>query len=397
MLCSSKGAVSAAQPGRGIRFNDTKTTQDYQIILPQLPTGLTVTTTVFLHADVKARPYRVEHFRDSLDRLQLMPEVVALGAYQMNHVWAITFKDESAKKKILSTAAFTVKDHRCVVIDPSNQDVRMKLYWLLHTTPDEDVRSALAPYGTVSEISREKWRVQGCADKGSHTRLVSLRLKAGYTVEDLPHQLRVGEDHALVHVPGRPPLCLRCRGTGHIRRECRVPRCGLCRRYGHDETQCVRSYANVTGSGRNDAVDEHVMDQADAEATVSGGGDSAKPDSEPQTELSEKNVGRKDDDAAAPAYDAKEIADADTDTNKTSTTASTAPNREESHQESTDMDCDQKTVVKRPREQTEEDGTPDGGCAEEPLPKTPVFRRLPMKFKPKVPLDKRTAPPADPP
>ncbi|KAH7939973.1 hypothetical protein HPB52_019824 [Rhipicephalus sanguineus] len=197
--------------------------------------------------------------------------------------------------------------------------------------------------------------------------------------------------------PLEPPLCLRCRGTGQIRRECRVPRCGLCRRYGHDETQCVRSYASVTGSGRNDAVDEHLMDQADAEATVSGGGDSAKPDSEPQTEPSEKNVGRKDDDAAAPAYDTKEIADADTDTNKTSTTASTATNREESHQESTDMECDQKTVVKRPREKTEEGCTPDGGCAEEALPKTPVFRRTPMKFKPKVPLDKRTAPPADPP
>ncbi|KAH6929399.1 hypothetical protein HPB50_026915 [Hyalomma asiaticum] len=82
----------------------------------------------------------------------------------------------------------------------------MKLYWLLHTTPDDDVRTALLPFGTLSEISRQKWRVQGCADKGSHTRLLSRRLKEGYTAEDLPHQLRVGEDHPLVHAPGPAPL-----------------------------------------------------------------------------------------------------------------------------------------------------------------------------------------------
>ncbi|XP_072142119.1 uncharacterized protein [Dermacentor andersoni] len=269
MFCS-EGAVTAAQQGRGLRLNDTPK-EDYQVILPQLPTGSTVTTTVFLHGDVKARPYRVEHFREAPDYLQLMPEVEALCAYQMNHVWAITFKDEKGKQKILSAPAFSVKDHRCMVIDPRNQDVRMKLYWLLHTTPDDEVRGALAPFGKVSEISREKWRVAGCNDKGSHTRLVSLRLKVGVSVEDLPHQLRVGEDHALVHVPGRPPLCLRCHGTGHIRRECRVPRCKLCHRYGHDESQCARSYASVTGTGRSDTVDEHLMDQVDAEETVSGG------------------------------------------------------------------------------------------------------------------------------
>ncbi|XP_037568313.1 uncharacterized protein LOC119449205 [Dermacentor silvarum] len=347
-----QGAVSAAQQGRGIRLTETSS-QDYQLVLPQLPSGTTVCNTVFLHGDLKARPYRVEHFRDALDRYKLMTEVVALGAYQMNHVWAITFKDDVGKRKLLSAKAFSVKEHRCVAIDPCNQDIRMKLYWLLHTTPDEDVRAALAPFGTVTEISRERWRVPGCGDKGSHTRLVSLRLKAGMTMEDIPHQLRVSEDHALVIVPGRPPLCLRCRGTGHIRRECRVPRCGLCRRFGHDETQCVRSYANVTGPGRSDAIDEHLMDQADAEETAGGGGDPQGKQEKPVVSASDK---------CQPTKGSSEGS-------------------------------------KRPLEVTDVDGTleqDDGGSNEGPPSKASVFRRSTLKPRPNVPTDRRQTPAVHP-
>ncbi|XP_037514853.1 uncharacterized protein LOC119403528 [Rhipicephalus sanguineus] len=402
MLCSSKGAVSAAQPSRGIRLMETST-QDYQLVLPQLPSGTTVCNTVFLHGDLKARPYRVEHFRDALDRLKLMPEVTALGAYQMNHVWAITFKDEEGKKKLLSAKTLSVKDHRCVAIDPCHQDIRMKMYWLLHTTPDEEVRTALAPYGTVTEICREKWRVPGCGDKGSHTRLVSLRLKAGMTIEDIPHQLRVGEDHALVFVPGRAPLCLRCHGTGHIRRECRVPRCGLCRRYGHDETQCVRSYANVTGSGRGEALEEHMMDQADAEATSGGSSDS--PALQVRSDLKASGEcqpsGRKDESQDNKGQDVPG-AEASMVRPKAVATKGEAP-RSSSGVDATEEPVEGMDLTgassKRPRDPSEGgDGREgDDGSCEGPPPKATLLRRATLKPKPNIPPDKRNSPLAAPP
>ncbi|KAM7297209.1 uncharacterized protein ISCGN_022362 [Ixodes scapularis] len=229
----------AALAGRGKRAEDN--TQDYNVILPPLPTGSVVLNTVFLHADVKGRPYRVEDFRDALIRLALLPEVLALGAYQMNHVWAVTFKNDEGKKKMLATPELTVKGRRCIVIDPSHQDVRVKLHWLLFSVADGDVREALAPYGKVIEVAREKWRVDGCQSVGTMTRTAVLRLKAGITCDDIPHQLRVGGELALVVVPGRAPLCLRCQQTGHIRKECRVPRCNVCRRFGHEGAHCVRT------------------------------------------------------------------------------------------------------------------------------------------------------------
>ncbi|XP_042142969.1 uncharacterized protein LOC120839251 [Ixodes scapularis] len=267
---SSVGAGSAAA-GRGNR-NMASAEQDYQVILPTLPTGTTILNTAFLHADVTMRPYRLEHFRDALVGLALLPEVLALGAYQYNHVWAVTFKSVEGKKKLLAAGDFTVKEGRCVVVDPSNQDTRLKLHWLLHHVPDDEVRVALAPYGKVTEVARDVWRAQGCAGMLSTTRSVSIRLKAGLTVDSLPHQLRVAGDLALVVVPGRAPLCLRCRGKGHIRRECRVPRCALCRRFGHEDSQCIRTYASVTGPVGNEDTSELLMDVVESQEAAGGEG-----------------------------------------------------------------------------------------------------------------------------
>lgn len=121
--------------------------------------------------------------------LALLPEVIALGAYQMNHLWAVTFKDAEGPKKLLALKEVTVKNRRCIVIDPQNQEVRLKLHWVLHNVPDDEVRNALEPYGKVMEVTKDRWRVQGCTAQASTTRLVALRLKAGITMDDLPHQV----------------------------------------------------------------------------------------------------------------------------------------------------------------------------------------------------------------
>ncbi|XP_077486795.1 uncharacterized protein LOC144098134 [Amblyomma americanum] len=183
----------------------------------------------------------------------------------MSHVWAVTLKDSEAVTKMLSVGEMLVKESRCLVIDPTNQDVQLKLHWLLHNVPDEDVRAAFAPYGKVAQIARERWRVRGVLEKGSTTRLVALKLKAGVKLDDLPHQLNVSSELALVVVPGRSPLCLRCRNTGQIRKECRVPRCGACQRFGHEDGQCARTYASIAGPGTSEDTAELLMDEADAE------------------------------------------------------------------------------------------------------------------------------------
>lgn len=104
-----------------------------------------------------------------------------------------------------------------------------------------------------------------------------LKLKSGVKLEDLPHQIRVAGELALVVVPGRPMQCLRCQGSGHVRRECKVPRCSQCRRFGHSEDQCIRTYASATGPAEGDDAAQLVMDVAEAEDAAKGAGDQATP------------------------------------------------------------------------------------------------------------------------
>ncbi|KAM7312513.1 hypothetical protein ISCGN_009418 [Ixodes scapularis] len=258
----------AAQSRRGDRSDSASS--EYQIILPPLPTGPTVLNTVFLHTDVRGRPYRVEDFCDTLSLLALLPEVVTLKAYQMNHVWAVTFKSPEGERKILAAGDIVVKGRRRVIVEPANRDVRVKTHWLLHYVPEDEVRVALAPYGQVIDVGTEKWRVQGVMGCGSMTRTAVIRLKPGIGLKDLPHQLRIAGGPALVVAPGRPPLCLRCQRTGLTRRDCLVPKCASCHRFGHVAESCIRTYAAATCSGGEDANAEHVMDEADIQEALEG-------------------------------------------------------------------------------------------------------------------------------
>ncbi|XP_077551260.1 uncharacterized protein LOC144164897 [Haemaphysalis longicornis] len=377
-IMSSSGAAIAAQPSRGNRPTGSDN-EEYQIILPQLPTGRIVLNTVFLHGDVKARPFKVEDFRDALARTGLLPEVVALGAYQINHVWAVTFSSAGATKKMLAVTELQVKGRRCVVIDPQDQQVRLKLHWLLHGVADDDIRAAFASYGKVTEVNRERWRVQGVTDKGSTTRTVLLKLKRGLKVDNLPHQIKVAGELALVVAPGRPMQCLRCNGQGHVRRDCKVPRCSKCRRFGHVETQCVPSYASVTGPADSEGATDHLMDAIEAEEAAEALVVEVKtPEATPATTAPpEEDLGERDQKCSTPEPPAALVGQ---------------------HPEKMDTDGAATSVgtVKRSHVDAA-DGNDNMGNknSEEPPAKTTQIRRPSFRPKPTIPPERK--PPETPP
>ncbi|KAM7302643.1 P2X purinoceptor 7-like isoform X1 [Ixodes scapularis] len=177
---------------------------------------------VILHRDVKGRPYRIQDFRDELLRLQVLKDLVSAGPHQTNHVWVLRLASLAAKQ-------------------------------------------------------REK----GFEAVESNTRTVRLTLKDGCTVDSLPYEIRLEGCKVLVVVPGRAPLCLRCRRTGHIRRDCRVPRCTDCHRYGHAAEDCVKIYASIARDRKSEDNTNYVMDDAEAEEAVGGSSPVTLPSTEP--------------------------------------------------------------------------------------------------------------------
>ncbi|XP_077485370.1 uncharacterized protein LOC144095551 [Amblyomma americanum] len=254
---------SASAVGRGLPTSQD-TTDSYKVVLPRLPTGNVVLNTVFLHADLKGRPYRAPDFRDALAQILDLREILCIGKYQMSHVWMVTCESSSSKQKLVNKAEFPVKGLRCMVFDPDTKNVKVKLLWLPRYMEHRRIVEALEPYGTVQSVEREKWRCPGMEHMETTNRELSLTLKDGVSASTIPHTLNVYGVQALVLIPGRPPLCLRCSRVGHVRRQCRTPRCTQCRRLGHIAENCVLSYADRLRQGQwsreDDVASEHIMD-----------------------------------------------------------------------------------------------------------------------------------------
>ncbi|XP_049274323.1 uncharacterized protein LOC125759506 [Rhipicephalus sanguineus] len=285
-MAGSSRAVKAADAGCG--FSCTSLPKDYRLILPPLPSGEGLRRTLVLHCDIAGRPYGINDFRKPLKDLGIIQQVSGIGAYQMSHVWLLNIKTDEAKKTLLDAGLLSVKDRPCLVVDPVRQEVRLKLHWVAFDVNAETIRRALREYGEVREVISDKWRDEDFEGVESTTRFVRLLLREGVTTDRIPHQMRLGSGTALVVVPGRPPLCLRCRNTGHIRRDCRVPRCAGCRAFGHEQTDCARSYASAAGRGTTTDQSEMLMDEEEAEraaaSEVSAEASDATVDSESKEE-----------------------------------------------------------------------------------------------------------------
>ncbi|XP_077541900.1 uncharacterized protein LOC144153972 [Haemaphysalis longicornis] len=277
-MVGSERAASAANAGRGNSFYAVP--KDYRIILPQIPSGEEMNRTVVLHCDTKGRPYRIEDFRQPLMDLGVIQEVGGIGAFQMSHVWLVKFRTDDAKKKIVDAGHLDVKRRVCLVVDPNRQEIRVKLHWVSFDVTNDTIRRLFGTYGEVKDVTSERWRVEDCENADSTTRFVRLVLREGVTLDCLPHQLRLGKGTALVVVPGRAPMCLRCNTAGHIRRECRVPKCGECHGFGHEQVECTRSYAGAARRGTDDGHTDLVMDEEEAENAASAFSNEVKEDAD---------------------------------------------------------------------------------------------------------------------
>ena len=86
--------------------------------------------------------------------------------------------------------------------------------------------------------------------------------------EQIPHILQIadpvtGEVYKLLCViTGRKPLCLKCKGVGHYRRDCTTPYCRHHDAYGHDSEGCsaAKSYAAATRRDLRKQVDSSDYD-----------------------------------------------------------------------------------------------------------------------------------------
>ncbi|KAK8784462.1 hypothetical protein V5799_009173 [Amblyomma americanum] len=277
-------------------------------------------TTVFLHCDIAGRPYCIQGFLEPLETAGVLTFVAGIGPFQMSHVWMLKLKRAEPKERLLTEGALDVKKRYCAVIEPNKRELAFRVHWMPFCVSNESVQKASEDFGEVTDVTLEQWNSPGFEDAESTTWLVRMVLKEGLSIDDLPHMFKFYGWQVLVVGPGRPPIYLRCKRTGHIRRDCRTPRCSLCRSFGHEREGCVRTYARVatdTALPQKDGS-ELLMDQEELEnagapphSVLSDGTAFEQPElpadhEKSQGYLAAETTGKKADAAAPPEEPTKE-------------------------------------------------------------------------------------------
>lgn len=261
---------------------------DYRVMLSPLPLGIAVLNSCFLHSDVGVHPYRIQDFHSSLTAAGILGETVSLVSFQMNHLWILTLKTAEAKGKLLAARELFVKEKNGFILNPSKTELHVKVHWIPHHVPDDNIRRALERIGQLEKNAQDVWRVVGFQGIVTATRFVRMMLNGGASLERLSHQLFGGS--ALVVVPGRTSVCLRCRRVGHLRKDCVVPKCESLRQFGHVKDNCVRTYASTAAGALAPPVHDLLMDKGEAEATsqtvitVTAEGAKSYPEGAPSSE-----------------------------------------------------------------------------------------------------------------
>ena len=184
-----------------------------------------------------------EDFTDSLNEILtcLKDHVVAFGPLARNSEWCLTLKTDAAKDIVLCAGTLSVRGCIFYVRSADKMQFSARVLWAPSYIPNAAIVNVLEKTCEVQSIVSEKSTAKGFEGiPTGNRRLVLTGLK-----DDIPHTFNIINPHTkekfeiLVLIPGRSPLCFRCKETGHFRSECFTPQCRACGVFGHTYESCA--------------------------------------------------------------------------------------------------------------------------------------------------------------
>ncbi|KAL3856798.1 hypothetical protein ACJMK2_011515 [Sinanodonta woodiana] len=97
--------------------------------------------------------------------------------------------------------------------------IDLRVHWLPLYIHDDIIQEVLAPFGKVLEVTRDKTLLDKDTLTLNGTRIVKLETTE-FDMKNIPHIVSLGQCGLLITMKGRPPICLRCRQSGHLRKDC---------------------------------------------------------------------------------------------------------------------------------------------------------------------------------
>ncbi len=248
-------------------------------------------------------------------------DLEAIGPLNRNAEWFITVSSLETKMRLLAETV-TVNGKLGTFAPAGVSEFRARVHWLPQWVDNQSVYDSFKSLGLdVVQVTTDKSTVKIGKSHSLLDALITVRsvIIRADSIDKIPHLIKIKEPafgetvEALVTVPRRPPLCLRCRQVGHIRGQCVAAFCTRCKKFGHREPECTAqkgSYANVAGA-KVPAPNEEEADMDEANILLTDE-DRSSSDGEEKADASKdssKDSKTREREAVAPAHVVEEPAE----------------------------------------------------------------------------------------
>ena len=150
----------------------------------------------------------------------LQPEEVVDICKVDSNTFNFSVKDDQAAEILSTVGRIRVKDRVFPLISISKQTVEFRVHWLPSYIKDSFVEDFFSHYGKVTSVTRDAAIFSPNDTKRTGVRRVMMETDE-LRKRTIPYVITFnGGYSALVTMAGRPPLCLRCRQVGHVRKDC---------------------------------------------------------------------------------------------------------------------------------------------------------------------------------
>ena len=137
-----------------------------------------------------------------------------------SYIWYIEFTKEEDVKTFIQIPAMTRDNYTASIPALNEQRTTVKIFWLPTHVRESFVRSFLAPYGKVMDVTRERVMLEPDRYCLGGTYTAEMVLLDRQKME-IPYLVKYDVGISmLITMAGRPPLCLKCNNIGHIRKNC---------------------------------------------------------------------------------------------------------------------------------------------------------------------------------
>ncbi|KAL3877956.1 hypothetical protein ACJMK2_035597 [Sinanodonta woodiana] len=170
----------------------------------------------FLNSDFYDRTLRVEG-RISWDEVLsylihagvLLTEIVGMYREGENSPWNVVLESKEKASNINSEG---IKYLAKMVTD-------LRVHWLPLYISDTLIEEVLRPFGKVLDITKDKTLLDKDTMTFNGTHNVKLQTTE-FDSRHIPHIVSLGQCGMLITMKGCPPICLKCRQSGHLRKDC---------------------------------------------------------------------------------------------------------------------------------------------------------------------------------